>query len=82
MKITNNREHDITITTLDNDGNPASATIPAAKRNPLTIDKLDVSAVDIDENLFKSALKKNQAVQAMIDEGWLQVDSKTAEAKK
>lgn len=75
MKLTNTREHDITIHAVVGE-EVKQVTIPGSRQDPEDRSKLVLSEVEVDDALVAAATKDSKAVAAFFEEGWLVMPSK------
>lgn len=87
--IENTREHEISISGMDENGDLVQVTVPAARQHPTEQGEFINGVTDADDAFVNAILKKSKAVQHYFDEGWLVIvksagaaDKKSAGAKQ
>lgn len=80
--LENTREHDITLSALDTNGELVQITIPSARQSTIDRDQLINGVAEADDSFIDAVTKKSKAVAAYFDEGWLVVATPSAAEKK
>jgi hypothetical protein len=71
--LENTREHDITLSALDDNGELVQVTIPGARQSETERDTLIPGVAEADDAFLDAAKKKSKAVAAYFDEEYLRV---------
>lgn len=79
--IENTREHEISISGMDNNGELTQVTVPAARQHETDQVELVNGVAEADDAFVNAITKKSKAVQHYFDEGWLVV-VKSSNAKQ
>ncbi len=80
--LENSREHDITLSGLNSDGELVQVTIPAARQDGNDRDTLINGIAEAEDDFVEAVTKKSAAVRHYFDEGWLVVSTPAAAEKK
>lgn len=80
--LENTREHDITLSALDDNGELVQITIPSARQSTVDREQLVNGVAEADDSFIEAVTKKSKAVAAYFDEGWLVVSTPAAAEKK
>ena len=80
--LENTREHDITLSALDTNGELVQITIPSARQSTVDREQLVNGVAEADDSFLDAVKQKSKAVAAYFDEGWLVVSTPSAAEKK
>ena len=81
ITLENTREHELSITGLDEDGNFTQVVIPAATQHPTNQGKFVNGTAEADGAFVAAMTKKSKVIQHYFDEGWLVSSKPTADKK-
>jgi hypothetical protein len=71
--IENTREHEVSISGLNENSELVQVTVPSARQHPTEQGEFINGAVEADDAFVNAMKKKSKAVQFYFDEGWLVV---------
>ena len=82
IKLENTREHEITISGLDENGELVQVTTPGSRAHPTEQGQVVNGVTEADDAFIDAMTKKSKAVRHYFDEGWLVIVKPASTGKK
>jgi hypothetical protein len=80
--LENTREHEVSISGMDENGDLVQVTVPAARQHPTEQGEFINGVTEADDAFVNAIVKKSKAVAHYFEEGWLVVVKSAAADKK